>query len=88
MELFKNSGDDLSSFSSSNVSVRRGKFSDGQIVCEGEILQIEPFEVSADNDEVYLITKQDSQPGPPPAAPTTGKRDVFVRVICKFNFTT
>ena len=72
MELFKSNGNDVSSFASSNVSVRLGKFSDGQIVCGGEILQIEPFEVSADSEEVYLITRDNGQPGLPPAAPTTG----------------
>ncbi|XP_065906919.1 uncharacterized protein [Dysidea avara] len=72
VELFKSNGNDVSSFASSNVSVRLGTFSDGQIVCGDDILQIEQFEVSADSEEVYLITKDNGQPGPPPAAPTTG----------------
>ena len=70
VELFKSN--DVSSFASSNVSVRLGNYSDGQIVCGDEILQTEPFEVSADSEEVYLITRDNGLPGPPPAVSTTG----------------
>jgi len=78
VELFKSDDNDVGSFSSSNVSVRLGKFSDGQIVCGDEVLQIEPFDVAADSKEVYLIAKEKSQS--PPAAPITGVY-VFVKLL-------
>jgi len=72
VELLKSDNDYVCSFSSSNVSVRLGKWGDGQIVCGDEVLQIEPFDVTADSEEVYLIEKEKSQNPPPPAASTTG----------------
>ena len=71
-ELFKSNDNDLCFFASSNVSVRLGEYSDGQIVCGDEILRTELFEVSADSEEVYLIIRDYGQPGPPPAVSTTG----------------
>ena len=69
VELFKDKNDDVGSYSSSTVSVRIGKFDDGQIVIGEEMLQVEPYEVSNDSDEIYLITKEKDTPGPPPVNP-------------------
>ena len=69
MELFKDKDTDIASFSSSMVSVRIGKFEDGQIVIGGEILEVEPYEVSNDSQEVYLITREKDLPAPPTVNP-------------------
>ena len=69
MELFKDKDGDISSYTSPTVSTRIGKFDDGQIVIGEEILEVEPYEVSNDSDEIYLITKEKDLPGPPPLKP-------------------
>ena len=79
VELFKDKNDDIGSYSSSTVSVRIGKFDDGQIVIGEEMLQVEPYEVSNDSDEIYLITKEKDTPGPPPVRRSKW-RDVVTKV--------
>ena len=69
VELFKDKDGDVSSYTSPTVSVRIGKFDDGQIVIGEEILEVEPYEVSNDSDEIYLIAKEKDSPGPPPVNP-------------------
>ena len=76
VELFKDKNDDIGSYSSSTVSVRIGKFDDGQIVIGEEMLQVEPYEVSNDSDEIYLITKENHTPGPPPVR----RRNVITKI--------
>ena len=66
VKLFKDKNEDIGSYSSSTVSVRIGKFDDGQIVVGEEKLEVEPYEVSNDSEEIYLITKERNSPGPPP----------------------
>ena len=69
MELFKDKNDDVGCYTSSTVSVRIGKFDNGQIVIGEEIFEVEPYEVSNDSNEIYLITKEKDSPGPPPVNP-------------------
>ena len=71
MKLFKDKNEDVGAFSSSMVSVRIGKFDDGQIIIGEEILEVEPYEVSNDSEEIYLIDKEKYSPGPPPVKVTT-----------------
>ena len=66
MKLFKDKDDNVSSYTSPTVSVRIGKFDDGQIVIGEEILEVELSEVSNDSDDIYLITKEKNSPHPPP----------------------
>ena len=79
VELFKDKNEDIGSYSSSTVSVRIGKFDDGQIVVGEEMLEVEPYEVSNDSEEIYLITKERNSPGPPPVNPkvTTASTYMF-----------
>ena len=86
MELFKDKNEDIGSYSSSTVAVRIGKFDDGQIVVGDEILEVEPYEVSNDSEEIYLITKDKDSPGPPPVNPKVTSMfheltDVFYYII-------
>ena len=69
MELFKDKHDDVVSYTSATVSVRIGKFDDGQIVIGEEIFEVEPYKVSNDSNEIYLITNEKDSPGPPPVNP-------------------
>lgn len=78
MELFKDQNDDVASYSSSTVSVRIGKFDDGQIVIGGEMLEVEPFDVSNDSEEIYLITKEKDTPGPPLVNPKVPSKDLSI----------
>ena len=78
MELFKDKNEDVGAYSSSTVSVRIGKFDDGQIVIGEEILEVEPYEVSNDSNEIYLITKERDSPGPPPVNPKVTTASTFV----------
>ena len=80
MELFKDKNEDISSYSSSTVSVRIGKFDDGQIVVGEEMLEVEPYEVSNDSDEIYLITKERNSPGPPPVNPKVATTSMYVSI--------
>ena len=69
VELFKDKDEDVGSYSSSTVSVRIGKFDDGQIVIGDEMWEVEPYEVSNDSEDIYLITKDKDSPAPPPVNP-------------------
>ena len=59
------------------VSVRIGKFDDGQIVIGEEILEVEPYEVSNDSEDIYLIAKEKDSPGPPPVNPKVVTTSMF-----------
>ena len=65
MELFKDKDADIGSYTSPLVSVRIGKFDDGQIVIGDEMLEVVPYEVSNDSEDIYLITKEKDTAGPP-----------------------
>ena len=86
MELFKDKNEDITSYSSSTISVRIGKIDDGQIVVGEEMLEVEPYEVSNDSDEIYLIEKETNLPGPPPVNPKVATASMFVsrliHVLC------
>ena len=74
MRLFKDKNDDIGSYSSSTVSVRIGKFDDAQIVVGEEMWEVEPYVVSNDSEEIYLITEERNSPGPPSALKQPTKR--------------